>query len=146
MDKLEAQSIHSSTKLTTATKHNTVQCPYCFRKFNPTVAERHIPVCKYARHRAKPPPSKDQIMKSHHDRKDSIQKNITSKRNSTVKPVESIYKASSMVLPKLSQAAQTHRQEESTAKKEFPGVKRLGTERKILKKDDEKYKSTTRTN
>jgi hypothetical protein len=35
--------------------------------------------------------------------------------------------------------------DEAAAKREFPGVKRLETERKTLKKDDEKYKSAART-
>ncbi|KAJ8045494.1 Zinc finger C2HC domain-containing protein 1C [Holothuria leucospilota] len=34
------------------------QCPYCNRKFNPTAAERHIPHCKNAKSRPRPPPKR----------------------------------------------------------------------------------------
>ena len=47
-----------------------------------------------------------------------------------------------MVAPKMSALTQ---RDEAAAKREFPGVKRLETERKALKKDDEEYKSTART-
>ena len=33
-----------------------VQCRYCGRKYNPEVAERHIPKCKDIINKPKPPP------------------------------------------------------------------------------------------
>lgn len=37
-------------------------CPYCNRRFNEKAAERHIPICENTRNRAKPPPSKSELM------------------------------------------------------------------------------------
>lgn len=58
---------------------NLVPCPYCDRQFSKIAAERHIPNCKDARHKAKPPPSKDEILKKQEMRQSQLQYNISSK-------------------------------------------------------------------
>lgn len=39
------------------------ECPHCQRKFLNTVAERHIPHCATMKHKAKPPPTKNELIK-----------------------------------------------------------------------------------
>lgn len=48
---------------------NMKECPYCFRKFNQKVAERHIPQCANTKNRPKPPPTKDQVKKEQENRR-----------------------------------------------------------------------------
>ena len=40
-----------------------VECPFCQRKFNEKAAERHIPKCKDAKSRPKPPPKRSEYEK-----------------------------------------------------------------------------------
>ena len=48
---------------------NMIQCPHCKRQFNEFAAMRHIPICENTRNRARPPPSKQQVMQQHLNRK-----------------------------------------------------------------------------
>lgn len=48
---------------------NMQQCPFCKRNFNEVAAQRHIPICENTRNRAKPPPSKQELMQQRINRK-----------------------------------------------------------------------------
>lgn len=51
------------------TDMNMQQCPFCKRNFNEVAAKRHIPICENTRNRAKPPPSKQELMQQRINRK-----------------------------------------------------------------------------
>lgn len=51
------------------TDMNMQQCPFCKRNFNEVAAQRHIPICENTRNRAKPPPSKQELMQQRINRK-----------------------------------------------------------------------------
>jgi hypothetical protein len=61
-----------------------IECPYCLRKFNQVAGERHIPVCKDARHRAKLPPTKAELEFKAEQRRQSVKRNISSKRKPSI--------------------------------------------------------------
>ena len=48
-----------------------VKCPHCLRFFNEIVALRHIPICANTMKRARPPPSKQEVMERHLNRKNT---------------------------------------------------------------------------
>ncbi len=61
-----------------------VQCPYCGRSFNEKVAARHIPNCKFTKHRPRPPPSKEDILAKQEERRKSTKRNISVKQRVTI--------------------------------------------------------------
>jgi hypothetical protein len=42
----------------------TKNCPFCKRTFNTLIADRHIPICEKTKHRPKPPPKKETVIKN----------------------------------------------------------------------------------
>jgi hypothetical protein len=71
-------------------------CPYCFRNFSLTAADRHIPVCKNTKNRPKPPPTRYDVYEMAVFRQDQIKKVETTLKNTSRN--ESQKQSSKMVL------------------------------------------------